>query len=95
MNYEEPKVTVIMKYFMNLLRIKIERTRNYVVARCISVQSIILSETVCQIILIGRVTVTAIKKGETEKNKSNTQWITGTEDYFYRFLKFDTVKFDV
>ena len=33
--------------------------------------------------------------GEKEKNKSNTQWITGTVDYFYRFLKFDSIKFDV
>ena len=48
----------------------------------------------CQINLIGRVIVTAINMGETEKNKSYTQWITGTEYYFYRFLKFDTVKFD-
>ena len=44
-----------------------------------------------QINLIG----TAVNMGEIAKNKSNSQWITGTVDYFYRFLKFDSIKFDV
>ena len=48
MNYEEAKIIVRIKYFSNSLRTKIERTRNFVEARCtcISVQSAILSETV-------------------------------------------------
>ena len=33
--------------------------------------------------------------GETEKKKSHTHWISGIVDYFYRFLKLETIKFDV
>jgi len=33
--------------------------------------------------------------GQSRKNKGHTRQITGTVDYFYRFLKLDTNKFDV
>ena len=94
MNYDEAKDTLIMEYFSNLLRIKSQRVNQ---------QETLLSRDVfqfnqlsclkvfCQINLIG----TAINMGETEKDKSNTQWITGTVDYFYRFLEFDCIKIDV
>ena len=93
MNYDEAKVTLIMKYFSNLQRIKSQRVNE---------QETLLSRDVFQLnqlsclklfcqIKIG----TAINMGETEKNKSNTQWITGTVDYVCRFLEFDSIKIDV
>ena len=33
--------------------------------------------------------------GQNRLNKSHTQWITGSVDYIYRFVKLGNIKFNV
>ena len=45
MTYEKAKISVIHKYFSDLLRMTRKRIRDFIVVRCQSVEAVILSET--------------------------------------------------
>ena len=71
MNYEKAKITVILKYFSDLLRLMSERTRKFTVARCFSQwNQLFCLKLFCQIRLI----CAPISMGRSEKNENHTQW---------------------
>ena len=79
---KKAEITVIRKYFSDILRIMSKRTRNFNVPRCWSVESAILSET----FLSSSFNLGTHPHGKHIRNESHSQWVTCAVGYFRRFL---------